>query len=128
MLLGGLVGGLLVAAVGGSAAFVINAVSFLFSAALVSRIKGAYRAAPVADEEADPRVSAGIRLILRNQGLRLTLAATSIGLLGTGMINVAEYPLFVHKGGGSQAFGAAVSGWALGGIDGASQPQAPAAA
>jgi MFS family permease len=30
------------------------------------------------------------------------------------MINVAEYPLFVNLGGGSTAYGAAVSGWALG--------------
>jgi MFS family permease len=30
------------------------------------------------------------------------------------MVNVAEYPLFVKLGGGSEAWGAAVSGWALG--------------
>jgi MFS family permease len=48
--------------------------------------------------------------------LTLTLAATSVGLLGTGMINVAEYPLFVDMGGGSQAYGIAVAGWAVGGF------------
>lgn len=42
--------------------------------------------------------------------------ATSLCLLGTGMINVAEYPLFVDMGGGSKAYGIAVAGWAIGGF------------
>jgi len=95
--------------------FLINAGSFVISAALVSRIKGVYRAAPLEDG-IDRGVSEGFRLVLSNSALRLTLLATSVGLLGTGMINVAEYPLFVNMGGGSKAYGIAVSGWALGGF------------
>lgn len=112
-LLGGALGGFLVAAFGGATAFLINAASFVVSAVLITRIKGAYRATP-SEDEIDRRVSAGFRLVFSTPALRLTLLATSVGLLGTGMINVAEYPLFVNMGGGSEAYGAAVSGWALG--------------
>jgi MFS family permease len=112
-LLGGALGGFLVAAFGGATAFLINAASFVVSAVLITRIKGAYRATP-SEDEIDRRVSAGFRLVFSTPALRLTLLSTSVGLLGTGMINVAEYPLFVNMGGGSEAYGAAVSGWALG--------------
>ena len=115
MLLGGALGGFLVAAVGGTTSFLLNAASFVISAALVSRIKGSYRATP-SPEGTDRGVSEGFRFVFSNQALRLTLLATSVGLLGTGMINVAEYPLFVDMGGGSKAYGTAVSGWALGGF------------
>ncbi len=112
-LLGGALGGFLVAAFGGATAFLLNAASFVISAALIARIKGTYRAAP-SEDGTGRRVSAGFRLVFSTPALRLTLLATSVGLLGTGMINVAEYPLFVNMGGGSEAYGAAVSGWALG--------------
>ena len=115
MLLGGALGGFLVATLGGTTSFLLNAASFVISAALVSRIKGTYRATPSPDGT-DRGVSEGFRFVLSNPALRLTLLATSVGLLGTGMINVAEYPLFVDMGGGSKAYGTAVSGWALGGF------------
>ncbi len=115
MLLGGALGGFAVAAFGGTAAFLVNAASFVFSAVLVSRIKGSYRATRP-EGQADRGVSEGFRLVASNRVLRLTLLATSVGLLGTGMVNVAEYPLFVDMGGGSKAYGIAVSGWALGGF------------
>ena len=115
MLLGGALGGFAVAAFGGTTSFLVNAASFVISAAFVWRIKGNYRAAPSRDGT-DHGVSEGFRLIAANPALRLTLLATSVGLLGTGMVNVAEYPLFVDMGGGSKAYGTAVSGWALGGF------------
>lgn len=115
MLLGGALGGFLVATLGGTTSFLINAASFVISAVLVSRIKGTYRATPSPDGT-DRGVWEGFRFVLSNPALRLTLLATSVGLLGTGMINVAEYPLFVDMGGGSKAYGTAVSGWALGGF------------
>ena len=112
-LLGGAIGGFLVAAFGGSTAFVINAASFVISAFFISQIRGSYRATP-SNDEAHHGAMAGFRLVRQTPALRLTLLATSIGLLGTGMVNVAEYPLFVSLHGGSEAWGAAVSGWALG--------------
>jgi MFS family permease len=113
--LGGALGGLTVAAFGGTEAFLINAVSFVVSAALVSRVKGTFRAARP-EGVVDRGVSEGFRFAVSTPALRLTLLATSVGLLGTGMINVAEYPLFVDMGGGSEAYGVAVAGWALGGF------------
>ena len=110
---GGALGGFLVAAFGGSTAFLINALSFVVSAALIARIKGRFRATPSV-AASHQGVSAGFRLVVQTPSLRLTLLATSVGLLGTGMLNVAEYPLFVSLRGGSVAYGAAVSGWALG--------------
>jgi MFS family permease len=115
MFLGGAVGGFIVAAFGGATAFLINAVSFVISAALVSEIKGRYRTERP-QGVLDRGTSEGFRFVFSAPALWLTLVATSVGLLGTGMINVAEYPLFVDMGGGSQAYGIAVAGWAVGGF------------
>jgi len=115
MFLGGAIGGFIVAAFGGATAFLINAVSFVLSAALVSAIKGRYRSVRP-EGVADRGTSEGFRFVFSAPVLWLTLTATSVGLLGTGMINVAEYPLFVDMGGGSQAYGIAVAGWAVGGF------------
>jgi MFS family permease len=113
--LGGAFGGFVVAAFGGGAAFLINAASFVVSAALVSFVRGNYRAVKPEGVE-DRGIWDGFRFAFSNPPLRLTLLATSLCLLGTGMINVAEYPLFVDMGGGSKAYGIAVAGWAIGGF------------
>jgi MFS family permease len=113
--LGGAVGGFVVAAFGGGTAFLINAASFVVSAALVSRVRGSYRATKP-EGVVDGGVWEGFRFVFSKPPLRLTLLATSLCLLGTGMINVAEYPLFVDMGGGSKAYGIAVAGWAIGGF------------
>jgi MFS family permease len=115
MFVGGAIGGFIVAAFGGATAFLINAASFVISAAFISAIKGRHR--PVRPEGiADRGTSEGFRLVFSAPALWLTLVATSVGLLGTGMINVAEYPLFVDMGAGSTAYGIAVAGWAVGGF------------
>jgi MFS family permease len=115
MFVGGAIGGFIVAAFGGATAFLINAASFVISAAFVWAIKGRYRAVRP-EGVADRGASEGFRFVFSAPALWLTLVATSVGLLGTGMINVAEYPLFVDMGGGSQAYGIAVAGWAVGGF------------
>jgi MFS family permease len=115
MLMGGLIGGFIVAAFGGTTAFLVNAASFVGSAMLLSRIKGSYRAVP-SSEPGKRGVSDGIRLVLAKPALLLTLLTISVSLLGNGLINVAEYPLFATLGGGPKAYGAAVSGFALGGF------------
>jgi MFS family permease len=117
MLMGGVIGGLTVAAFGGTTAFLINAASFVLSATFVSRIKGTYRAVPSGDPgEHQHRASEGFRFVFARPALRLTMLTISVSLLGNGLINVAEYPLFSALGGGSEAYGAAVSGFALGGF------------
>ena len=119
LVIGGVFGGLLVAAVGAPTAFLVNAASFVVSALLVLRVSGGpYRAAPSAAPE-HHGVMAGVRLVSGERVLRLTAASVCLGLLGAGMMNTAEYPLFVSLGGGSFAFGIAVAGWGLGLIVGA---------
>src|SRR6185437_9880771 len=62
MFLGGAVGGFIVAAFGGATAFLINAVSFVISAALVSAIKGRYRTERP-EGAVDRGTSEGFRLV-----------------------------------------------------------------
>jgi MFS family permease len=113
--LGGPIGGFTVAAFGGSSAFLINAASFVISALLISRVRGTFRATRP-EGVVDRGTWEGFRFAFSLPPLRLTLLATSLCLLGTGMVNVAEYPLFVDMGGGSKAYGIAVAGWAVGGF------------
>jgi MFS family permease len=119
LVIGGVVGGALVAAFGAPATFLVNAVSFVVSAALVLRVTGGpYRAEPSV-EPAHEGVWAGVRIVAGERALRLTAASVGLGLLGTGMMNTAEYPLFVQLGSGSFAFGISVAGWGLGLVLGA---------
>ena len=57
---------------------------------------------------------AGVRLISRTSTLRLVLAANGAALVGFGMINVAEYPLFAKLGSGAAGFGIATAGYGIG--------------
>jgi MFS family permease len=118
ILLGGIAGGALVAAFGPSVAFLVNAVSFLISAAIAVRISGGPYRAQRSAEPAHRGVWAGVRLISSERALRFSVATISLGFLGAGMLNLAEYPLFVKIGGGSFAFGIAAAGWGLGQIVG----------
>lgn len=60
-----------------------------------------------------------MRLIGRERALRLVLAANGAALVGFGMINVAEYPLFVILGSGASGFGIATAGYGVGQFVGA---------
>lgn len=116
-LVGGVSGGLLVAALGASAAFYVNAASFVGSAVLVSTIRGSYRAVRTTDSE-HRGVLAGIRLLWRLPVLRISTCSLGLVLLGLGMVNVAEYPFFVLLGAGSTGFGVAITAWAGGQVVG----------
>jgi MFS family permease len=116
---GAVIGGALVASVGAPAAFLINAASFVISATLAIRVTGGpYRAEP-STAPAHQGLLAGIRLVARESPLRLTVASLGLGFLGAGMINLAEFPLIVHLGGGSLAWGTASAGWGVGRVVGA---------
>jgi MFS family permease len=117
-ILGGVLGGVAVAAFGGATAFLLNAASFVFSALLVLSIRGKYRAERSTDP-AHAGVWAGVRLIARNDALRLVLAANGAALVGYGMINVGEYPLFAQLGSGALGFGIATAGYGVGNFVGA---------
>lgn len=118
VVLGGMIGGVVVAALGGTAAFLLNSASFVLSALLVRSIRGTYRAAP-SSEASHAGVWAGVRLIRREPALRLVLAANGAALVGFGMINVAEFPLFALLGSGASGFGIATAGYGIGQFTGA---------
>jgi len=104
-LLGPLLGGLLLGA-GASAPqlLAVDAVSFLVSAALVVSIRRPFGGG--AGTESEPGVWAGVRLIAREPVLRVLIAASIVSLVGMGMVNVANYPLSIHLGGGTEGYGA----------------------
>ncbi len=118
VVLGGLVGGVVVAVFGGPAAFLFNAASFVLSATLVLSIRGTFRVSASRDA-AHEGVWAGVRLIVRTPALRLVVAANGAALVGYGMINVAEYPLFAMLGSGAAGFGIATAGYGVGQFVGA---------
>jgi MFS family permease len=92
--LGPLAGGILVAATSPDWAYGINAVTFLYSAALVLRIPARLlQAAQVATEGHWRDVAAGLALIRRSRALLTVLIAWNVGMLGNAGINVAEVVL-----------------------------------
>jgi MFS family permease len=104
-LLGPLLGGLLLG-VGASAPLLlaVDAASFVVSAALVVSIRRPFGLG--GGTEAQPGVWAGVRLIVREPVLRVLIVASMVSLLGMGIVNVANYPLSIHLGGGTEGYGA----------------------
>jgi MFS family permease len=104
-LLGPLLGGLLLGA-GASAPqlLAVDAVSFVVSAALVVSIRRPFGLG--GGTETEPGVWAGVRLIVEEPVLRVLIVASMVSLLGMGMVNVANYPLSIHLGGGTEGYGA----------------------
>lgn len=110
---GGIAGGLLVASFGAASAFLVNAGSFVASAALVFSVRGKFRVA--AEDLAEHRgLLRGMWTVFGHRGLRTTTSTFALGALALGMMNVAEFPFFVHIGAGSAGFGVAVASWAAG--------------
>jgi MFS family permease len=104
-LLGPLLGGLLLGA-GASAPqlLAVDAVSFVVSAALVVSIRRPFGLG--GGTEAEPGIWAGVRLIVDEPVLRVLITASMVSLLGMGIVNVANYPLSIHLGGGTEGYGA----------------------
>jgi hypothetical protein len=104
-LLGPLLGGLLLGA-GASAPqlLAVDAVSFLVSAALVVSIRRPFGLG--GGTESEPGVWAGVRLIVREPVLRVLITASIVSLLGMGMLGIANYPLSIDLGGGTEGYGA----------------------
>jgi MFS family permease len=104
-LLGPLLGGLLLGA-GASASqlLAVDAVSFVVSAALVVSIRRPFGLG--GGTEAEPGIWAGVRLIVDEPVLRVLITASMVSLLGMGIVNVANYPLSIHLGGGTEGYGA----------------------
>jgi MFS family permease len=116
-LVGPLVGGVVLAA-GASPAtvFVVDAATFLVSAAAIAGIRQSFGRGST---ETHPGALAGAKLILREAALLAPVAAGMVSLLGIGIADVASYPLSVHLGGGAGGYGAMTALLGGGGLLGA---------
>src|SRR4051794_25648505 len=115
-LVGPVVGGLLYGTVGPSAAFAVNAVSFLASAALIATVSGRFSERRDGSEPHD--LTAGFRFVGRSPFLRSLALGWSLFLVGIGLMLVAELPMARLLGAGSVGYGVMVSGWAAGSLVG----------
>ena len=117
MVFGAAAGGLLVAGVGAASAFLVNAASFVLSAALVISIGGRF-VSGARDNPEQRGVMRGLQFLLETRMVRLTVLSAAFVALALGMVNVAELPYFIDIGAGKTGFGIAVAAWAGGQIVG----------
>jgi MFS family permease len=92
--IGPLAGGILVAATSPGSAYVVNAVTFLWSALLILRIPSRmFQLAHATSEGHLHDIAAGLRLIFGSRALLTVLIAWNVGMIGTAGVNVAEVVL-----------------------------------
>lgn len=92
--IGPLAGGILVAATSPDWAYVVNAITFLWSALLILRIPGRMLQLAQAPTEGHLHdIAAGLRLIVGSRALLTVLIAWNVGMVGTAGVNVAEVVL-----------------------------------
>jgi MFS family permease len=90
-MIGPVLGGLMLTAWGTSVPYVVNAVTFLISAALVARIpEGKLRSKEPLTRGHWRDVADGLKLVVTARPLRTVLVVWNVVLIGAGAINVAE--------------------------------------
>ena len=120
-LVGPLVGGLVTAAIGTSAVFLLGAAGFLVSAALVWSVSGKFSADAGAhphDDDSGGELRAGFVFVWRSPVLRGITAAWMVLLFLLGPVLVAELPLAHEFGQGAGGYGVIVACWGGGAIAG----------
>ena len=116
---GPVVAGLLVAAVVPSWAFALNALSFVLSALIVSRVHGRF-ADPARESGSEHgSVLAGLAFVRRTPSLRAIVIAEFVAFSGVGVIVVADAPLADQFDTGAVGYGLLVAVWGAGMIVGA---------
>ncbi len=107
LLLGPLAGGVILAATSPDVPYVINAITFLFSAALLARIPRPLLAAGEARSAGHWRdLAEGFAAVRRSRALMTVLVAWTIVMIGNGSMNVSEVVLAkVSLDGGNFGFG-----------------------
>ncbi len=119
IMIGPVIGGVLLTALGAPWVFAINAVTFVISVLLTLSVKGDYsREHTAAEEEEHQGITAGLRFIWHDRPLRAMVIAWTVFLLGAGMGMVADAPLAAHFGEGSAGFGLLIACWGLGSVVG----------
>lgn len=115
IMVGPAVGGILLAAVGASWVFAINAASFVVSAALVVSVRARF-VGDRSDEAEHHGVWAGFRFLFREPVLRRISIAWIVLVLGIGMAMVGDVPLVDVFDAGSTGFGVMIGLWGAGSI------------
>ena len=115
-LVGPITGGLLYGTVGPGAAFGVNAVTFLVSAALIASVSG--RFSEQRDGPLRGGALAGFRFVATSPLLRSLAIGWFLFLIGIGLMLVSELPLARLLGAGSLGYGIMVSSWAAGSLVG----------
>ena len=116
---GAALGGVLVAFLGGPVTFGLNAVSFLFSAALIWSATGSYASAAHDDEGEFKGLGAGLRHVLASPILLPILGGSTIMWFAMNVAIPADAPLARHFGVGSIGFGVLDASFGVGAILGA---------
>jgi MFS family permease len=117
MVIGPLGGGILVAALGPHPAYVVNAVSFVFSALLVSGIRprGLQRPRAASTHSYLHDLSEGIGAIFRSRPLVTVFVAWNLAMIGLAAANTAEIELVKRSfGAGDLGYGLFVAATGLG--------------
>jgi predicted MFS family arabinose efflux permease len=109
-------GGLLVAWVGASPVFLLNAGSFVLSAGLIWSIRAPFSGAPEEAEEGDSGFTAGFRFLRRDRVLLVVTLSWMVLLLGMGLGIVSDRPVAEIFDAGAVGFGVMLGLWGLGSV------------
>jgi MFS family permease len=117
--LGPVLGGVLLAAVGPSWVFALNAISFVVSLFLTLTIRGSFQEArPQQDDGEHQGLTAGIVFLWRERVLRRMSAAWLVFLLGMGIGMVADAALAESFDAGPVGFALLIACWGTGSVAG----------
>jgi MFS family permease len=117
IMLGPVIGGVLLTALGSPWVFAINGATFVVSVFITMSVKADYsRAHSAAEQDEHQGIMAGLRFIWRDRPLRIMVMAWTVFLLGAGMGMVADAPLAEDFGAGSAGFGLLIACWGLGSV------------
>lgn len=117
MTLGPALGGVVAAAAGAGAVFVVNAVSYLISAAVIATVSGRFSAERPderSSDEAHRGVAAGLWFVWRDGILRRMMLAEAILVLGIGLVQVARVAFALSLGLGPTGLGLLTGMWGAG--------------
>ena len=120
IMVGPMIGGVLVAAIGRSGpswVFGLNAVTFVISILLTLSVHADFAGKRTQEEEEAHRgIGAGVRFIWNERVIRRMMLAWLVFLLGAGMGMVADAPLAEHFNAGSVGFGLIITCWGGGSV------------